>query len=537
MTDVTEFARTVFSGLSALVIEDVGDEGDVIAVRARTRGGAVACPGCGVETSRNHGYQERTAADVPVDGRRVLVRVRVRRMRCPVLGCPRQTFREQVPGVLERYQRRTTRLTGQVSAAARALAGRASARLLPALGIAASRHTSLRVLLRSPLPALTVPRVLGIDDFALRRGQVYATVLIDAETGRRVDVVPGRTTDAAEAWLREHPGAEIVTRDGSGAYGEAARRALPRAVQVSDRWHLWHLLGEAARTEVLAHSACWAKGTPMQDGKRAETTRERWQQVRDLRDKGAGLLDCSRRLGLSLNTVKRYDRASEPERLQRVPKYRPTLADPHRDYLRKRRAEEPGVPVQQLLREIRERGYQGSSNLLVRYINQGRLDGDRPHLSPRRATRLLLTRPDRLTGGRQETLARIEGACPEMTALATLVRDFAGMLTPAPGNAARLQDWIASARVAGLPHVHAFTRGLDLDIQAATAALTLPFHNGRTEGVNTKTKLLKRQMYGRAGFALLRHRILLGLGDGTPPPELRQSVKLTDPASVACKRR
>jgi hypothetical protein len=116
-------------------------------------------------------------------------------------------------------------------------------------------------------------------------------------------------------------------------------------VQVSDRWRLWHLLGEAACKEVAAHSCCWAKGTPMQEGKRADTTRERWQQVRDLRKKGAGLLDCSRRLGLSLNTVKRYDRASEPERLQRVPKYKPTLVHPHRDYLRKRRAEEPAVAV------------------------------------------------------------------------------------------------------------------------------------------------------------------------------------------------
>src|SRR5689334_21231062 len=114
-------------------------------------------------------------------------------MRCPVTGCMVQTFREQVPGVLDRYQRRTTRLTAQVSAVARELAGRASARLLPALGIAASRHVMLRVLLKIPLPALTVPRVLGIDDFALRRGSVYATVLIDAQTGRRVDVVAGRT--------------------------------------------------------------------------------------------------------------------------------------------------------------------------------------------------------------------------------------------------------------------------------------------------------------------------------------------------------
>jgi len=168
----------------------------------------------------------------------------------------------------------------------------------------------LRVLLKIPLPALAVPRVLGIDDFALRRGLVYATVLIDAETGRRIDVIPGRTADAAGDWLREHPGAEIVCRDGSGAYGEAVRRALPAAVQVSDRWHLWHGLGEAVRKEVAAHCACWAKGAPLQEGKRAETTLERWQQVHDLRSKGTGLLECARRLGLPVNTVKRYDRAT-----------------------------------------------------------------------------------------------------------------------------------------------------------------------------------------------------------------------------------
>ena len=510
MIDVTELMGTVFSGLSALVIEDVEDAGEVVCVRARTRGEAVACPDCGTETARVHEYHERTAADVPVDGRRVLVKVRVRRMRCPVTGCPRQTFREQVPGVLDRYQRRTTRLTGQVRAVARELAGRAGSRLLPALGIVVSRHTALRVLLGIPLPALAVPRVLGIDDFALRRGLVYATVLIDAETGRRVDVVSGRTADVAEEWLRDHPGVEVVCRDGSGAYGEAVRQALPGAVQVSDRWHLWHGLGEAVRKEVAAHSACWAQACPLKSGKRAETTLERWQQVHDLLGKGVGLLDCSRRLDLSLNTVKRYARADRPERLQRTPQYRPTLVDPYRDHLRTRRAEDPAVPVQQLLREIRELGYQGSSNLLVRYINQGRAERDRPHLSPRRAARILLTRPDRLTAGQHETLAGIEAACPEMTALARLVRSFAALLTPDPGNDSKLQQWITDARAAGLPHVHSFTRGLDLDIQAATAALTLPHHNGRTEGVNTRTKMIKRQMYGRAGFTLLRHRILLG---------------------------
>jgi Transposase len=229
----------------------------------------------------------------------------------------------------------------------------------------------------------------------------------------------------------------------------------------------------------------------MREGKRAETTQERWQQVRSLRETGVRLLECARRLSLSLNTVKRYDRASEPERLERVPKYRPTLVDPYRDHLRKRRAEEPAVPIQQLLREIRELGYPGSSNLLVRYISQGRLDGNRPHLSPRRATRLLPTRPDRLTSSQAETLARIEAACPEMRARPASSATSRPSSPRTRGNATRLQEWITSARTADLPHVRAFTRGLDLDIQAATAALTLPFHNGRTEGASTRTKMIK----------------------------------------------
>jgi hypothetical protein len=152
MIDAVELMGIVFSGLSALVIEDVEKERDVICVRARTRGTAVTCPGCGAETARVHEYRDRTAADVPVGGRRVLVRVRVRRMRCPVLDRTVQTFREQVPGVLDRYQRRISRLTAQLSAVARELAGRASARLLPALGIMVCRHTALRVLLKSRCP-------------------------------------------------------------------------------------------------------------------------------------------------------------------------------------------------------------------------------------------------------------------------------------------------------------------------------------------------------------------------------------------------
>jgi transposase len=439
-----------------------------------------------------------------------VVRVRVRRLRCPVLGCPVQTFGEQVAGVLERYQRRTTRLAGQAGEAARRLAGRAGAGLLAVLGVPLSRHTALRLLLRLPLPEVSVPRVLGVDDFALRRGQVYATVLIDAETGQRVEVLAGRKAEVLETWLREHPGVEVVCRDGSGAYGEAVRRALPGAVQAGDRWHLWHGLGEAVLKEVAAHSSCWAAaGPPLNEGRQARTTAERWRQVRDLTDRGTGLLECSRRLGLSLNTVKRYARAAEPGRMVRAPRYRATLVDPYRDHLRARRAADPAVPVHRLLAEIREQGYAGSMNLLYRYITQGRVEADRPHLSPRRVARMLLTRPDALSDSQQALLTRLTAACPEMTSLAALVSSFAALLTPDPANEARLKDWTEAARARDLPSLHAFTRGLDLDSQAVITAVTLPFHNGRTEGVNTKTKMIKRQMYGRAGFALLRHRILL----------------------------
>src|SRR5262249_31450373 len=261
---------TVFSGLSALVIEGVADECGVIWVRASTRGGAVCCPGCGAPTERVHGYFRRRVADVPVDGRRVLAEGRARRLRCAVLGCPRQTFREQLPGVLERYQRRTPRLAAQVGVVVHELAGRAGARVLAALGMRVSRHTALRALLRLPLPTVPTPRVLGVDDFALRRSRRYATVLSDAETCPRGGVFPERTADPLEAWRREHPGVEVACRDGSTTYAEAVRRVLPEAVQVADRWHLWHGLAGAVLKEVTAHSACGGKaGPPLQDGVRA----------------------------------------------------------------------------------------------------------------------------------------------------------------------------------------------------------------------------------------------------------------------------
>jgi transposase len=454
-----------------------------------------------------HAWHTRRLTDLPVAGRSVVVELHVRRLVCQDAKCPQRTFRQQVPELAARYARRTQRLTATVGWVAVTLAGRAGAAALAGLGVALSRSTVLRVLMALPLPPLPTPRVLSVDDVALRRGHRYATVLIDAVTHRRIDMLPDRKAATLAEWLREHPGAEIVCRDGSAAYAEAIRQGAPAAVQVSDRWHLWHGLGGAVEKTVIAHSSCWRAGPSKPARPVDERTRARHAAVHELLDRGVGLLECTRRLGWSLNTVKRYARAATAEHLQRPPRYGRTLVDPYRDHLRRRLGAEPAVAVTTLLAEIRELGYTGSANLLVRYLNQGRADTERAIPPPRRLVSWIMTRPTELPEHDREHLDELLTACPHLAVLAEHVRAFAALLTDRRG--ADLEDWMSAVEASDLPALNGFVRGLRKDLPAVTAGLSLPYSNGPTEGVNTKVKLLKRQMYGRAGFALLRRRILL----------------------------
>jgi transposase len=491
-------------------VKSVAVVDETLVVAAATRAGPAPCTGCGQDSDWVHSAYERHVADEAVGGRPVRIDVTVRRLYCENPVCPKVTFAEQVPGLTRRYQRRTPGLQKVVDAVALALAGSAGARLLTALHQVLSWMSVLNALMRIVLPATPIPVVVGIDEFATKKGHRYASIIIDAVTGARIDVLPDRQMETVTAWLRAHPGVRIACRDGAAGYAQAIKDADPSIRQVADRWHLWKLLAEAARKEVAAHTGCWASlGPPHTEGRRAATTRERWGQVHELRAQGYGLLECARRLNLTINTVKRYDRAPEPDAMIPTPQYRPTLVDPYREHLRKRRAEDPGIAQAQLLREITALGYKGSANLLARYINQGRVEADHANLSAKKAAGLLLADPATLEEKQITLRGKLAAACPEMAALATLISRFAAMLTPEAGNAERLRQWIARAHAAGLPTLASFVTGLQRDQAAVEAALTLPFHNGRTEGVNQKIKLLKRQTYGRAGFPLLRQRILL----------------------------
>lgn len=496
--------------LAAVDVKSVAVVDGTLVVAVATRAGPAACTGCGQDSQRVHSGYERHVADEAVGGRPVRIDVTVRRLYCENPLCPKATFAEQVPGLTRRYQRRTPSLQKIVDAVALALAGSAGARLLTTLHQVLSWMSVLNALMRIALPAMTIPAVIGIDEFATKQGHRYASIIIDAVTGARTDVLPDRRMETVTAWLRAHPAVRVACRDGAAGYAQAITDADPSILQVADRWHLWHNLAVAARKEVAAHTGCWGSlGPTHAEGRRAATTRERWGQVRELRAKGYGLLECARRLNLTINTVKRYDRAPEPEAMIPAPQYRPTLVDPYREHLRKRRAEDPAVAQAQLLREITELGYTGSANLLARYINQGRVEADHANLSAKKASGLLLADPEKLDEKQISLRGKLAAACPEMTSLATLISHFAAMLTPEAGNAQRLRQWIAKARAESLPTLGSFATGLERDQDAVEAALTLPYHNGRTEGVNQKIKLLKRQTYGRAGYPLLRQRILL----------------------------
>ncbi|MFK0287496.1 ISL3 family transposase [Streptomyces sp. NPDC090499] len=525
-----ELLKTVFPHLGGVLVEQVSAEGGLLRIVASTASAiSASCPDCEVLSRRRHSGYERRLADDAVGGRRVSITLTIRRLFCDNPGCTRVTFAEQVDGLTVRYGRRTPQFTGLLGAIAVALAGRAGERLAARLPAPVSDTTLLSLAMDLADPYAQTPRVLGVDEFATRKGHKYGTVLVDCETHAPIDLLADRESATFAAWLTDHPGVEIICRDRGGAFADGARAGAPDAVQVADLWHLWHNLAEAVKSLVSKHSSCLREPAPAPEsppevlhppvshaGRLAERVQQHHTAVHNLIGQGLNIRAVARRLELSRNTVRRYARAVTWEELatgrwQNLP----STLDPYKPYLHQR-WHEGHTNGAKLHAELRERGFTGSYSVVRDYLRRLRRlpdDAPHPHRPPgtRKVTGWITRNPDRMNDDDQQKLKAILARCPELEAATGHVRSFAAMM--AIRSASRLPEWIAAAQADTAIGLRGFADGLLTDLDAVVLGLSTEWSSGCVEGRVTDIKFLKRQMGGRAGLPLLRKRVLLVAAD------------------------
>jgi transposase len=524
--------------LAGVAVEAAEVAGGRVRIWARAGTEGASCHRCGQFSARVHSAYERRLADAPVGGRPVTIQLAVRRFFCGNPDCAAVTFAEQIEGLTSRRARRTPPLARTLTAIALALAGRAGTRLAGALDLTAGRSSMLRLVMAQPDLQTTTVTVLGVDDFAFRRGRDYGTLLVNAETGEPVDLLRDREAGTFAEWLKNHPGTEVICRDRAGAYADGARKGAPHAVQVADRWHIYHNLSEHVEKAVARHRTCLeepvsgpepqqarasldapdlqqaaaaAAARRAEESALAARTRQRYEQVQALRAQGKGIKPTMRETGLAKETVRRFYRAATvDELLAKVRDGRPSLLDDYKPYLHQRWNEDC-TNVRQLHAELRERGYKGGYGTIRDYVLPFREAGAAPPAVPgppkaRDLASWILKDPDNLDDDEKAKLAQARERCPHLDALAGHVTDFAKILTGLHGD--RLDDWITNVESDDQPDLHSFTRGLKHDHDAVLNGLTMPWSSGVVEGNVNRLKMLKRQMYGRATFELLRKRVL-----------------------------
>lgn len=552
-------------------IDQVERSEQTITIRIGSTRKAAVCPACGQESRRIHSVYHRSPKDLPIVGYAVQLRAGVRRYFCDNPVCGQRTFAEQFPGFLAPKSRRTQRLISQHQAIAFALGGEAGQQLCASSAMSISADTLIRAIRRTPDQAVPTPRVLGIDDWAKRKGQDYGTILVDLETRQPVDVLDSRTVEAVVDWLKAHPGVEKVSRDRGSEYVKGVSEGAPEAEPIADRWHLLSNLREALVTLLEKKPAVLkaaaqvtlvesvqepppandATDTPAEENQqspvsnpntqepgeiihvaqqekaaRRERRQARFEQVHAVYATVGSIREVARQLHMSRRAVKRYLNADAcpqyPEGSVRRSKLTPYLK-PLQD-----RWQAGCTNASQLWREIRRDGFTGSRGLVARWAAQERkrlpgpiryrrqqeatfqaLPLPTPPVIPwsaKRASWLIVKKPPDLTDEEKEALDRMIQADPQVALGVDLARQLATIVRHRQEN--KLNGWLESVKNSGLPALLSFANGLQKDVTAVRNALRYAWSQGQTEGQVNRLKFIKRSMYGRANFDLLRKRVL-----------------------------
>lgn len=526
----------------ALVSVDRGHLGVVVQMRS----GTAACPACRQESSRVCSRYWRTAADVTALGLQLRLRIRARRFRCDNRECRQRVFAERLP-CIPKWGRRSDRVTTLLAFTALGVGGLPGRRVARLYGLDYSRNTLLRAARQMVADGPKSVEVLGVDDYAYRRGVSYGTLLYDLTERKVIDLLPGRSAEFLAAWLRAHSDVQVISRDRGGIYAQGAREGAPQAIQVADRFHLMHNLGDCLEkiaqkgihltadppaAEDLPQEAAPDPVSPPPPSRpparvvqAKAATRQRRQNrqdaILDLVRQGASIRAIARLLDLSRKTVRRYllslpDNARPPQ---------PSICDAYRGYLQQR-WEEGVHNGRQLYREICAQGYAGSESGLRHYLRpwrtilpsasgSGRSRRTRPKppqtkdIPPRAFRRLVLK--NLRTPEEESLLARIAASDPCLATSISLAHAFAAAMHA--HDVAAFDTWLQQATSAGIPDWKTFAQSLRRDIDAVHNGITLQWNQGPIEGSIQRLKLIKRTMYGRGGHDLLRRRVIFHLPD------------------------
>jgi transposase len=555
----------------------VDDTTAQITLRVRATQATVPCPLCDTPAQHIHSRYERTLADLPWAQYHVRLQLRVRKWFCRNRHCPRRIFTERLPTVAAPWARCTLRLAQRLLALGVALGGRAGVRLGHAWDLAVSRNTLLRLLRKQPAPSFPTPRVLGVDDFALRKRQRYGTVLIDLERRSPVALLPDRTAESLAQWLRAHPGVQGIARDRSTAYADGARQGAPAATQVADRFHLFQNLREALDQVFLTQSQALdavnallhQQAVPLSDGamavpvpphnislpaqRRAAQRQAHRQalhtQIWALHRQGWTAPAIAQQVGLSLRTVQRDLRTATFAGRRRRSDLGESGLNPYKPYLLER-WNAGCYTAMRLFRDLRQRGYAGGYGVVAAYARrlrqaQGLPPGHRrarqplpavaepacQPLTPRRATWLVLRRETKRTEAEAQQLAQLREQQAEVTEAIELAQAFTQLVRQR--QPASLDPWLQRASASTVEAIQRFAAGLYEDYAAVKAGVPLPWSTGPVEGHINRLKMLKRQMFGRARLDLLSRRFVRAPGRQQEPAQRRQAPYETPAGAIA----